>query len=77
MGDEAYDEFDLETTDGRSLVIRGGYCRDEVYIGICESKDSQPHELVAVNGAALKRALRSMQIGPQRGRRIRKRSVTK
>lgn len=69
MGEEAYDEFDLETTDGRSLVIRGGYCRDEVYVGICRSKDELPDDLVAVNGAELKRALRSMQIGEQHRRR--------
>jgi hypothetical protein len=68
MGEEAYDEFDLETTDGRSLVIRGGYCRDEVYIGICRSKDALPDDLVAVDGVALERALGSMQIGERRPR---------
>lgn len=72
MGEEAYDEFALETTDGRSLVIRGGYCRDEVYVGICRSKDDLPDDLVAVNGAELKRVLRSMQIGAQRKRRRRR-----
>ena len=72
MGEEACDEFDLETTDGRYLVIRGGYCRDEVYVGICRSKDDLPDDLVAINGAELKRVLRSMQIGAQRKRRRRR-----
>ena len=72
MGDEAYDEFELGADvpdDRRTLVVRGGYSRDEVYIGICRSTDAQPDELIAVNGRELKRALRSMVIGgPRRTR---------
>lgn len=75
MGEEAYDEFELaaehpsHADDQRTLVVRGGYSRDEVYIGICRSKDDQPDEIIAVNGKELKRALRAMVIGePRRAR---------
>ena len=71
MGEEAYDEYELpaieeHAPDKRTLVIRGGYCRDEVYIGICRTKDDWPGEIIAVDGTALKRILRSMVIGTSR-----------
>ncbi len=71
MGEEAYDEYELpaieeHAPDKRTLVIRGGYCRDEVYIGICRTKDDWPGEIIAVDGTALKRILRSMVIGTRR-----------
>jgi hypothetical protein len=75
MGEEAYDEIEIISTDPhdpndrRTLVVRGGYSRDEVYLGICRSVDDQPDEIIAVDGAALKRALRSMVIGTPRRRR--------
>ena len=71
MGDEAYDEHDLSDVDGsrRTLVVRGGWSRTEIYIGICRSKDDQPDELIAVDGIELKRILRSMQIGEPRRRK--------
>jgi len=74
VGEEAFDEFELSSVekvgpDTRTLVIRGGYSRDEVYIGICRSADDQPDEIIAVDGAELKRILRSMCIGEQRTRR--------
>lgn len=73
MCEEAYDEFDLETTDGRSLVICGGYCRDEVYVGICRSKDDPPEDLVSVNRAELWRVIRSMKIGGARAKQRKRR----
>lgn len=74
MGEEAYDETVLPCLDsvmdsldgGQSLVIRGGYQREEVYIGICEPGVNEPSVLVAVDGRALKRALASMVIGKRR-----------
>lgn len=75
MGEEAYDEFELPSAhphhpdDRRTLVIRGGYSRDEVYIGICQSKDDQANEIIAVDGRELKRVLRSMVIGEPRRKR--------
>lgn len=72
MGEEAYDEFELQAESGdlkRTLVVRGGYSRDEVYIGICRTKDGQPDEIIAVDGRELKRVLRSMVIGEPRRRR--------
>ena len=71
MGDEAYDEAELPAVshcDDRTLVIRGGYQRDTVAIGICQSKDDEPDYIIEVSGADLKRALRSMVIGKQRAR---------
>lgn len=84
MGEEAYDEFELaaenpnHADDRRTLVVRGGYSRDEVYVGICRSKDDQPDEIIAVNGRDLKRALMSMVTGkphPKRGRRTQVRAT--
>jgi hypothetical protein len=72
MGEEACDEFELHAVDGdmkRTLVVRGGYSRDEVYLGICRNAESQPDEIIAVDGRELKRVLRSMVIGEPRKRR--------
>lgn len=78
MGEEAYDEFEISSchphkpNDRRTLVIRGGYSRDEVYLGICQSKDDHPDEIIAVDGMELKRALRSMVIGDRKRRGMRR-----
>lgn len=74
MGEEAYDEFELESADPgdlRTVVVRGGYSRDEVYVGICRNASEQPTMLVAVDGKDLKRALRKMVIGTPRRRKRR------
>ena len=76
-----YDENELPAIeehgpDKRTLVIRGGYCRDEVYFGICRTKDDLPDELIAVDGTALKRILRSMVIGTRTERAHRRKQRT-
>lgn len=64
MGEELFDEFDFPSTEkpGEGLAIRGGYCRDEVWIGLTES-DGSIHSFVVVDGHALREALNSMNIG--------------
>lgn len=64
MGDELWDEFDLPSTEDprMGLAIRGGYCRDEVWLGITEP-DGSVSRLVVVDGAELRRILNSMNIG--------------
>ena len=75
MGEEACDQVELpaadpsKPSDKRTLLISGGYSRDEVYIGICNSTDDLPNDVIAVDGKELKRALRSMVIGEPRKRR--------
>jgi hypothetical protein len=72
MGEEAYDEFDLTSVDAgaprdtRTLVLRGGYGRAEVYLGICRSAEEHPDELIAVDGQTLLRLLQTMLIGQYR-----------
>ena len=71
MGEEAYDEIDLRSddpSDKRTLVIRGGYGRENVFIGICSSRDDDPDEIIEISVADLKLALRSM-VGGQKERR--------
>lgn len=69
MGEEAFDETVLSSEDGkRVLFVRGGYSRDEVWIGIGKVGGSDPDVVVCVDGADLKRALRGMVIGSKRRR---------
>lgn len=64
MGDEAYSEIDIPATTGkRTLVVRGGYGRQDVYLGICEDKNAQPDDLIAVDCRELKRVLAGMYLG--------------
>lgn len=67
MGEEAFDELELcsvsSPDDTRTLVIRGGYSRDEVYVGICRSVDDHPDELIAVDGMELRDWLNQINIG--------------
>ena len=72
MGEEACDEAILPAEGGRVLFVRGGYCRTEVYIGIGKAGEADPDILAVVDGAALKRALRNMQIGEPRERKRRR-----
>ena len=69
MGEELFDEFDIPALgEGplatcRTLVVRGGYCRTEVYVGIARNAEFQPETIIAVDGEELRRALNSMTIG--------------
>lgn len=70
MGEEAFDEYVLADDTGEQvLFVRGGWSRDEVYIGIGRTGSDDPDNVVAVDGKELKRALRSMVIGTPRRRR--------
>lgn len=73
MGEELFDEIVLEERGAgmRTLYIRGGYSRNEVWVGIGKLGGSDPDIVVEVDGKALRRALASMVIGrtrvPRRG----------
>lgn len=63
MCEEAFHEEELRAVGGadkRTLVVRGGYGREEVFIGICRTSDDMPDEVIAVDGRELLSALRSM-----------------
>lgn len=66
MDKEAYDEIDIpDVSHGskRTLCIRGGYGRSEVYVGICADAESMPNDLIAVDGRALKKAIDEFHMG--------------
>jgi hypothetical protein len=69
MGEEAYDEIEVASAregDLRTLVIRGGYGREEVYLGICRTTDDQADEIISVDGRELIRVLRDMVKGSRK-----------
>jgi len=63
MGEEAYSEFELDDWRGgsRTLIVRGGYGRREVWLGICDGREHQPGDLIPVDLQQLRRVLEEMR----------------
>ena len=79
MGEELFDETVLEELGAgmRTLFVRGGYSRDEVWVGIGKLGGTDPDVVVEVDGATLRDALNSMNIGKQMLTRRKRRKRTR
>jgi hypothetical protein len=83
MGEEAFDEVEITCEDGMRLYVRGGYGREEVWLGIgrpteddiAKGYPGEPALIVELDSdarRALTRAIREMVAKPGRARKTRK-----